>query len=524
MGFITSAALLRRWLLLPASIGLVAGSAALWTANQLTPVYRATATVMIQPAATTGPAGFLTLDQLARTYAQLLTRRPLLEQVIADLGLTTDPARLTTEISIVPERDTSLLDVQVDDPNPAQGAAIANTLVKDFIGQAQAQQAALVDTNLRGLQGRIDELQAQITTTAQSIARLQAMPNPTPDQRAQLSLLQQTQSAQSASYASLVREYEDARTAQLRQYDTLTLVDPATEPTRALMPSPTFDALLAMFAGILAGIGLAWLAQRLDTTFRSPDEIRRALRVPLLGSLPNLPGRQAALIVLREPASAAGEAFRILRNTILFAAAGQSKTLAITSSVAREGKTRTAANLAAVFAQAGHRTILVDADLRRPGLHQLFHMSERPGLTDALVAGEVGPGVVRDTAVPGLRLVPSGTAIDNSSEALGAPIFKDLLNQLAADADFVIVDTAPVNGIADATVVARSAEMTLLVVEAGSTSRRSVDDALATLETAGASVAGAVLNRSTDRAETYYGQAARREPIPLRVQDGRAVA
>lgn len=524
MGIEISRAVLRRWLLLPLLIGLLTGSAGWLTANHLTPVYRATATVMIQPGSNPTQAGFLTLDQLARTYAQLMTRRPILEQVVTDLGLSMTPSQLASEISIVPERDTALLDVQVDDANPARASTIANTLVQDFIAQAQAQQAALVDANLKGLQGRIDDLQSQITTTAQSIARLQALSNPTAQERAQLGLLQQTQSAESASYASLVRDYEDARTGQLRQYDNLALVDPATEPMRALMPSPIFDALLAALAGILAGIGLAWLTQRFDTTFRSAEDIRRALRVPLVGSLLSLRRRQGSLVVLREPTSAASEAFRMLRNTILFASSGQSKTLAITSAVAGEGKTRTAANLAAVFAQAGHRTILVDADLRRGGLHQLFHLSERPGLTDALISGEIGPGILRDSSVEGLRLVASGSALDNPSEALGSPLFKDILNRLAADADFVIIDTAPVNGITDATVVARSAEMTLLVIEAGRTSRRSVDDALNALEAAGASVAGAVLNRSTGRTEAYYDHAARREPIPLRVQDGRAVA
>lgn len=526
MDFIPSAALLRRWLWLPLLIGFLAGGGGFLMASQLTPVYRATATVMIRPGSGVAqPAAFLSLDQLARTYAQLMTRRPLLDQVIGDLGLTMSPAQLAREISIIPERDTALLDVQVDDHSPARAASIANALVKDFIDQAQQQQAAAVDANLNGLQGRVNQVEGQIETTVQSVAKLQAVANPAPEQRAQLSLLQQTQAALSATYASLVRDYEDARTAQLRQYDNLAMVDPATEPTRAFMPSATFDALLAAIAGTLIGIGLAWLAQRLDTTFRSPADVRRTLRVPLLGSLPSLRGRHApALVALRNPTVAAGEAFRVLRNTVLFAAAGQAKTLAITSALAQEGKTRTAANLAAVMAMAGHRVILVDADLRRPGLHHLFQLPDRPGLAEALVAGELEPAMIRQTEVPGLSLIASGSPMTNSSEWLGSPVFKRLVDQLAADADFVIFDTAPVNGIADATVVAGSVGMTLLVVEAGRTWRGAVDDALTALERAGGSIAGVVLNRWTGRAEAYYDQVARPTPVPLRVRERRVAA
>jgi len=514
---------LRRWLSLPLMLGFIAGGAGLVIGSQLAPVYRATATLMIRPGSGVAqPADFLTLDQLARTYAQLITRRSLLEQVISDLGLTTTAPQLAREISIIPERDTALLDVQVDDANPTQAAAIANALVKDFIAQDQQEQAAAVDANLQGLQARIDELQQQIANSAQSIARLQSQPNPTTDQRAQLSLLQQTQAAQSATYSGLVRDYEDARTAQLRQYDNVAMVDPAVEPTRGFMPSASFDGLLAAIAGILAGVGLAMLAQRFDSSFRSPDDVRRALPVPLLGSIPLLAGRrQPALVVLRQPPIVAGEAFRVLRNSVLFAA-GDARTLAVTSALAGEGKTRTAANLAVVLAQAGHDCVLVDADLRRPALHRLFQVADRPGLSDMLVAGGFEPGLVQPTAVPGLGLVTSGAPVENPSELLGSSTFKHIIDRLTAEAGFVVLDTAPVNGVADASVVAGKVSMTLLVINAGRTPQAAVDDALVALQRVGASVVGAVLNRSTGRSEAYYDQMARQAPIPLRLHKERA--
>lgn len=523
MQFTASAGFVRRWLSIPLMLGLVGAGAGFIVANQITPVYRATATVMIRPGSSaTQPADFLTLDQLARTYAQLIASRPLLEQVIRDLGLDSTTTQLAKEISVIPERDTALLDIQVDDKDATKAAAIANALVKDFIAQAQQQQAAAVDANLQGLQTRIDELQQQIANSAQSIARLESQPNPTTDQRAQLSLLQQTEAAQSATYAGLVRDYEDARTAQLRQFENLAMVDPATEPAQPFMPSAWFDALLAGLAGILAGLGLGLLAQRYDTTFRSADDVRRALRVPLLGTIPLLPGRrQPALVASSQPPIAAGEAFRVLRNTVLFSARG-AKTLAVSSALAREGKTRTAANLAIVLTQAGHDCVLVDADLRRPALHQAFQLTDRPGLSDILMAGEFRPGFVRQTDVPGLRVITSGTPVANPSELLGSAGFKQVVDQLASEAGFVVFDTAPVNGVADASVVAGQTAMTMLVIDAGRTPRAAVDDALLALARAGASVCGVVLNRTTGRAEAYYDRMADRAPVPLRLHQEKA--
>jgi non-specific protein-tyrosine kinase len=265
------------------------------------------------------------------------------------------------------------------------------------------------------------------------------------------------------------------------------------------------------------------LAQRLDTSFRTADDVRQALRIPVLGAIGLLSGRrQPALVTLQQPPIAAGEDFRVLRNSLLFAAAGNARTLAVTSALAQEGKTRTAANLAIVLAQAGHDCVLVDADLRRPTLHRLFRVPDRPGLSDMVVAGEFQPDLLRPTAEPRLWLLTSGAPIDNPSELLGSPAFRRVIDRLATDIGFVVLDTAPVNGIADAGVVAGQASMTLLVIDAGRTPRAAVDDALLTLERAGASLTGAVLNRLTARSQSYYYASTRRAPIPLRVHKERA--
>jgi len=174
-----------------------------------------------------------------------------------------------------------------------------------------------------------------------------------------------------------------------------------------------------------------------------------------------------------------------------------------------EGKTTTAANLAAALAQAGNRVILVDADLRRPRLHTLFGVSNNLGLTTALLPdGDPLAAHLQTTTVPGLRLLTSGPQPPNPAELVGSERMTALLAEMNTLADWVVLDTPPVLAVADAALLAHASDATLLVVDAQSTRRRSAQRAVALLTAAGAHVVGAVLNRlplPTGTYGQYYG-------------------
>lgn len=219
------------------------------------------------------------------------------------------------------------------------------------------------------------------------------------------------------------------------------------------------------------------------------------------------PGTAAenALITLREPGSAAAEAYRTLRTNILFSSLDRPlRTLLITSSAPDEGKSSTLANLAVTMAQAEQRVLLVDCDLRRPSLHTLFGLTNERGLTSAILAPEDGSLPIQSTLVPGLQLLTSGPLPPRPADLLGSRRMGALIEQLSASVDMVLFDTPPVVAVTDAAVLAPRVDGVLLVLHAGQTRRDRAREARRLLEKVKAHIVGVVLNGAKlERGYTY---------------------
>ena len=215
--------------------------------------------------------------------------------------------------------------------------------------------------------------------------------------------------------------------------------------------------------------------------------------------------QNTALVMLAEPRSPAAEAYRSLAANVQFNNAdGQSSVLGVTSAAAGEGKSTTVANLAVALAEGGRRVIAIDADLRRPGLHTLFGVDREEGLSNVLL-GNATTLPLQDTVAPGVRVLTSGPQLANALEALGSPRFEYVLGQARAQAEFVLVDTAPAAALADAAVIAPRLGGILLVVCAGKTKRDMARRARERLERVNANLIGVVLTnvRGDDKLYQY---------------------
>jgi polysaccharide biosynthesis transport protein len=290
-----------------------------------------------------------------------------------------------------------------------------------------------------------------------------------------------------------------------------------------------FGALLGLTVGSFAALGM----DRLNTTIRHRDEVERALGLPELATIPQLaptetrPGRlalrrlrgqertevvPAGLVApLGSISSYGAESYRKLMANLIFTPnADYLKTLVLTSPLASEGKTTTATHLAIAFAQHGRRVLLVDADLRRGRLHQMFRVDRSPGLTEIIIGDETIEGAVRQTSNPNLSLLPSGAPPHNPLEFLGSDRMQAFMDRCAELFDMVIIDTAPVLLAADTVALASKARGVLLVLRVGATQRASARHAKQQLEAVGARVIGAVLNDADShlgsyvRYSTYY--------------------
>ena len=201
-------------------------------------------------------------------------------------------------------------------------------------------------------------------------------------------------------------------------------------------------------------------------------------------------------VVVRSPRSPAAEAYRTLRTNLQFASLDRDlRTVLVTSAADGEGKTTVAANLGVALAEAGSRVLLLDADLRRPGLHRLFELPLAPGLSNALLDEESEPPI-RATAVPGLSVLSAGDPPPNPAEFVASRRLTGLLARLRSSFDYVLVDAAPLTLVADAAALAPSVDGVVMVVSAGKTKRDLARRAREQLAVVGARVLGVVLNNA----------------------------
>lgn len=210
-----------------------------------------------------------------------------------------------------------------------------------------------------------------------------------------------------------------------------------------------------------------------------------------------MPSEDQELITIANPKSPVSEAYRTLRTNIQFSSLDKPlRTLLVTSSSPSEGKSTTVGNLGVTFAQAGYQVILVDCDLRRPSLHEIFSLENDVGLT-SLAIGELPPTMpARDTSIPNLRVLPSGPLPPNPSELLGSQRMEKIIEILRSEADFVLFDCAPVLAVTDAAVLARKVDGVVMVVSAGKTKREHAAKAKVLLEKVSANILGVALNNA----------------------------
>lgn len=270
---------------------------------------------------------------------------------------------------------------------------------------------------------------------------------------------------------------------------------------------------MALVAGLILGLMAAFLRDRRDLSFRSGEEIKALLGMPALYIVPHISGRHWMVargqIVHLEPASEAAEAYRVIRTAVCFAMKGKKgKKILIASPSLGDGKTTAASNLALALAQAGLRTLLVDADMRRPMLHNIYQVKRQIGLSSVLGGKASLEEAVVPTGVEFLDLLPAGPIAPNPSEMLSSPAFAQTLETLSGKYDYIVIDSPPVVAVADARILAAACDATLLVLRAGKSDRHLSNSACEALLDVGARILGVIANdvtRQLSRAGYSYG-------------------
>lgn len=502
-------AILWRWAWLIVLGTLLAGVTAFLVSRNTTPMYQASTTLLVSEAregTIIDYTSLMTSERLARTYSELLKKRPVLDEVIRNLDLAVEPDSLATRVDVQLVRDTQLIVLSVEDADPRQAAAIANKIPQIFITRNEAIQTQRYAASKESLLEQMANIEEDIQRAEKDIARLRAADG---DNEEELARLEDNLSRYRATYASLLTSYEDIRVTEAKRTSNILVVEPAEVPGSPVSPRTLMNTLLAAIVGAMLAVGVVFLIEYLDDTMKTDEDVERELALPTLGNIAKIESIRDPtdnLVTLKYGRSAIGEAYRVMRSNVQFAwVDNPSSTLLVTSPGAEEGKTTIVANLAVVMAQAGQKVVLVDADLRRPALHKFFDMKNDVGLTDLLVGeGHELTAALKPVSEDGLRVLTAGKIPPNPAALLGSDSMRNLIDALRAEADVVLFDSPPVLAVADTGVLASLVGGALMVLDSGRTRSEGSRRAKEALDNSGVRLIGVVLNCLSRRGSYGY--------------------
>jgi len=490
----------RKWLIVLFTLMVTTGAFVI--SRRMTPVYEASTTLLIDQASnsqTSDNSAIIASERLARTYAQLLTTRPGVEELLTRLELGTDLSKIENGVRVQLVQDTQLIELKVQNTNPILAAQIANTMVEVFTEQNSALQAGRFAASKASLRAQLDAVGEQIQANEVAITNLGA-PR-TASRIAELGRLQTELAQYQASYTNLLQSYEEVRTAEARTISNIFQVEPAVPPSEPIRPRILLNTLLAGAVAGLIAIGVVFVIERLDDTIRTTEDVEWLFQVPILGTIAETKELrkkdQGRALLAEEQDPIVAEAFRSLRTNLEFLGNGNPggpSFILMASPGPDEGKTTIASHLAVSIANGGKRVILIDADFRRPGIHESFGIPNEQGLSDMLIDNLEPQGVVHSFDNSRLELITSGRRVDDPSELFGSARLLEVLAQLGERSDTVIFDGPPFL-VTETLILASRLKAVLLVIQPGRTSEAAAKTIMKQLGRAQADLLGVVLNR-----------------------------
>jgi len=328
----------------------------------------------------------------------------------------------------------------------------------------------------------------------------------------QYGVLQREAESAKEVYDLLVKRFKETTLTENMKTVNVRVVDKAETPTQPIKPRKAMNMLLALVLGITAGTGLAFFAEYLDNTLKTPDDVARFLHTPYLGMIPSVvdiaSNSMAEVFMHNDPKSVASESVRGLRSNLLFSKADQMpQVVLLTSATPKEGKTLVAVNLGAAMAQAGCRTLLIGADMRRPRAHKILELENGAGLSNILSSVSGVDEVIKPTGIPNLDIITAGPVPPNPSELLGSKRMPELISSLRERYEHIIIDTPPATAVTDAAILAQHADGVVLISKAFVTPKELVRSAIEALQKVNAKIFGVVLNSvNMSKEGAYYYQ------------------
>ena len=356
------------------------------------------------------------------------------------------------------------------------------------------------------LRGRIQSTQSRISSIRYNLKQK------LPEDQAQLMALERERRSREDIYRELKTKSQTAAIQEAVDTESVDILDPAIVPDYPVNRDKKKKAVMGAFFAFALGLGVAFGLEFLDKSIKTVDDVKRYLKLQVLGTIPNIDFQDIGdyqdseklkqidqqLVTYDYSPTPIGEAYRSLRTNLVFSkSAGRIQSFVITSTSPGDGKSFTAANLAISMAQHKSNTILIDADLRRGVLHNTFGVPKEPGFTNYLTGMSTFAHIINETLIPNLFIISCGSLLPNPSELLGSPQMKRFLDEAKRKFDYIIFDSPPLTAATDAIVIGTQVDAVVDVVRSGVTNRNTARQKLELFKNVPARVIGVILNGTT---------------------------
>jgi succinoglycan biosynthesis transport protein ExoP len=396
--------------------------------------------------------------------------------------------------------------------------------LKDLDADLEREKQKIVDV----LESDFHEARQREAMMSEALDAQKAAANEMAGKMVEYNILKREAEANKALYEGLMTKLKETAISSALRSSNIRVVDPAMIPSTPARPAKARNVALAFLVGLVGGIGLALMREYLDNTVKTPDDIETLAKLPSLAVVPQFVGsngsgkrqgmlkgfsanghdKRIELVAQHLPKSQMSEAFRALRTSILLSQADHPpQVILVTSALPREGKTTAAANLAVTLAQLGDSTVLVDADLRKPGIGRLLNLGsgKYAGLSSYLAGvSSLDLISVPHPAIPNLVAIPTGPLPPNPADLLSSHKLADAIAELRTKFKFIVIDSPPIMAATDAVILSVLVDGVLLVVRSGETPKEAFTRTRDLLHSVKCRILGVVLNAVDSSAPDYY--------------------
>jgi polysaccharide biosynthesis transport protein len=404
-------------------------------------------------------------------------------------------------LDLIQQRDEvrALYTQQMARVSPSNPSADFQNLANDQISQNLISELITNDITRLAVENRLNAIQQMRADIQRRLALI-------PIQQQPLTVLTRQRQEAAESLKFLQSKLEEAQLAEAQKVSNIRILETAVAPELPSSPKRTVVLVLAGFFGSILAVGLVLLLELMDNTLRDATEAEELLKLPLLGVLPRLPATKLSLEPAEQFLDDLGlvEPYRMLLKNLEFRNVDDLRVIVVSSPLSGEGKSVIVSHLAAVSAMLSRRTLIIDADLRKPSQHTLFNLPPRPGITDVIDGKRPLLNAVQSTAVENLSVLTCGELRGRPSQILESPAMKSLVAQAAEYYDLVIIDTPPLSACADASTLSQMSDGVILTTRPGFTLKEVLQRAVLELNQNRIPILGVVVNGMTSGTEKYY--------------------